>query len=106
MSFGFGLCFFCLFFLNLCLGFPDTESGSSVQVAGCLGILDVLPVRTDYLCSLSTVSPAVLERYQPYSAWAKRKICTCPVRLMHAGASDLAAHVCILPLGGPGEKLS
>lgn len=60
-------------FLNLCLGFSDTQSGSSVQVAGCMGILDVLPVCTDHLCSLCTVSPALLGGISPIPQGLKGK---------------------------------
>lgn len=40
-------------FLNLCLGIPDTQGGSSVQVAGC------------HLCSPCAVSPELLGGISP-----------------------------------------
>lgn len=77
----------------------DTQGGRSVPVAGCLGILAVLPLQ------LIHSEPGTPERYQPYSQWAKRKICAHLVRLMHPGAHILL-HMCVFCLGGQrGESL-
>lgn len=60
-------------------------------------------------CWMSSLQPMCSEprtpgRYQPYSTWAKRKICTHLVRLMHPRARILL-YMCAFCLQGWGEEL-